>query len=370
MIRRLTKEIENESSSSQQTKKNDPPPQSPPPSSSPLKHLFCGGVAGSVAKTVTAPLSRLTILYQVHSLVTTKENRPKFAMTYNDGLKKIIERGGILSLWKGNVTSVLHRFPFSAINFYVYDNMLQILHEKEQNNDSDTYAKNRNYDDYDDPSTKVRMISGAVAGCTACVACYPLDLVRTRLTTELPGRENYKGIADAFRKIVQTEGLLGLFTGLGPTLFVAVPNFAISYTVYGTLKEYVLDDDLFYNLRKVDLESGEESLGFKLSLLCGAASGTLSTLVTFPFDTVRRRMQIQNLHIEEGKRLTGFKQIQMLLRNEGVTGLYRGLPPELLKVCDTQNGTQNCLMSNTLLNCAIAIHFTHIFTLLIIPFML
>ena len=81
------------------------------------KHLVCGGVAGSVAKTVTAPFSRLTILFQVHSMVTTKEHRPRFAMTMGEGVQKIVERGGFRSLWKGNATSVLHRFPFSAINF-------------------------------------------------------------------------------------------------------------------------------------------------------------------------------------------------------------------------------------------------------------
>lgn len=262
-------------------------------------------------------------------------------MTYNEGIKKIIERGGILSLWKGNVTSVIHRFPFSAINFYVHENMLDFFKERRKNQNliknSQKSFFDENEDDYDytyeeDPSTIARMISGGVAGCSACVACYPLDLVRTRLTTELPGQEHYKGIIDAFTKIVQNEGVLGLYAGIGPTLFVAVPNFAISYTVYGTLKEYVLDDDLFYNLRKVDVESGQESLGFKLSLLCGAASGTLSTLVTFPFDTVRRRMQIQNLHIEEGKRMSGLQQLTNVVKTEGVKGLYRGLPPEILKV--------------------------------------
>lgn len=113
---------------------------------------------------------------------------------------------------------------------------------------------------------------------------YPLDLVRTRLTTEFPGQENYKGITDALMKIIRSEGVMGLYSGIAPTLFVAIPNFAISYSVYGTLKEYVLDDELFYNMRKINDESGEESLGFRLTLLCGAASGIFSTLVTFPFD--------------------------------------------------------------------------------------
>lgn len=294
-----------------------------------LKHLFSGGIAGSVAKTVTAPLSRLTILFQVHSLVTTKENRPKYATSYTVGLKKIIERGGVLSLWKGNGTSVLHRFPFSAINFYVYENMLDIT--TEHRHLFETVSATGGGRPTKDAPPLARMISGATAGCTACIVCYPLDLVRTRLTTELPGQEYYKGITDAFAKIVKSEGLSGLYAGIGPTLFVAVPNFAISYTVYGTLKEYVLDDDLFYNLRKVDVD-GQETLGLKLTLLCGAASGTLSTLVTFPFDTVRRRMQIQNLHVPVEKRLSGMGQIRMLMQNEGIRGIYRGLTPELLKV--------------------------------------
>jgi len=294
-----------------------------------VKHLFCGGVAGAAAKSLTAPFSRLTILYQVHSMVTTKQARPKYATTLRGGVQKIVERGGIVALWKGNGTSVLHRFPFSAINFYVYENVLDALNGIQRSHEDED-----GHPDAAPPATAKlsRFVAGATAGTVACVACYPLDLIRTRLTTELEGRENYRGIADAFRKIRAAEGWGGFYSGIGPTLAVAVPNFAISLTVYGSLKEYVLDDELFYNLRKVDAESGEETLGFYLTLMCGAMSGTMSTLVTFPFDTVRRRMQIQNLHVEPELRMTGRQQIERLIQNEGVKGVYRGLTPELLKV--------------------------------------
>ena len=293
------------------------------------KHLVCGGVAGSVAKTVTAPFSRLTILYQVHSLVTTKGHRPRFAMSMTEGVQKIVERGGVRSLWKGNGTSVLHRFPFSAINFFVYENVLDGLNGRSRAPEDE--------DGHPDPQRRQttgwsRLVAGATAGSMACVACYPLDLVRTRLTTELEGRERYRGMVDAFRKIHAAEGFGGFYSGIGPTLAVAVPSFAISYCVYGSLKEYVLDDDLFYNLRKVDVGTGEEGMGFALTLGCGALSGIASTLTTFPFDTVRRRMQIQNLHLEVSERRTGPEQLRAILTQEGVKGMYRGLPPELLKV--------------------------------------
>ncbi|KAL7532232.1 hypothetical protein ACHAXR_004505, partial [Thalassiosira sp. AJA248-18] len=258
LVRRLTSRVE------------DPEkPWQPPTSSAPdkkkdsrgieaLKQLFCGGMAGSAAKTLTAPFSRLTILYQVHPMVTTKGDRPKFSMSIRGGFAKIVERGGIMSLWKGNGTSCLHRFPFSAINFYCYEGVLDILNGPQRLSDEDE-------DDVTNTkpvSTFSRLIAGAVAGTTACVCCYPLDLVRTRLTTQLDGKETYRGITDAFTKIVQNEGAVGLYSGLGPTLMVAVPNFSISWGVYGSLKEYALDDELFYNLRKVDTESGEVKLGF------------------------------------------------------------------------------------------------------------
>lgn len=292
-----------------------------------LRQLFCGGVAGSVAKTVTAPFSRLTILFQVHSLVTTKEHRPKFAMNFVSGFRKIIERGGFLSLWRGNGTSVIHRFPFSAINFYCYENTLDYLQQYQRNFDEEIGDSS--------PSKFTRFVAGATAGSTACVCCYPLDLVRTRLTTQLPGNEHYIGITDAFRKITSAEGLRGLYSGIGPTLAVAVPNFAISYTVYGSLKEHVIEDELFYNLREVDEanDGSPPTLGLRATLLCGAASGSLSTLVTFPCDTVRRRMQIQNLHVPDPRqRLTATQTFAALVRTEGVRAVYRGLTPELLKV--------------------------------------
>lgn len=317
------------------------------------KQLLCGGIAGSVAKTVTAPFSRLTILFQVHSMVTTKSNRPKYAMNVLGGFSKIVERGGLKSLWKGNMTSVLHRFPYSAINFYVYENTLDTLvgMQRSHRERTETYGHLKRRLSHsmtreeleeerrvtekarsDDNMPVHKFLAGATAGCAAVFACYPLDLVRTRLTTELEGHEHYRGIRDAFRKIYQTEGIRGFYSGIGPTLGVAVPNFAISYSVYGTLKEHAVEDELFYNLRRIDADSGEPRLGLLLTVLCGAASGIAATGLTFPMDTIRRRMQIQNLHIPPDQRLTSYQQLHKLVHQEGLLSLYRGLTPEMMKV--------------------------------------
>ncbi|CAM9853892.1 unnamed protein product, partial [Phaeothamnion confervicola] len=85
------------------------------------RQLIAGGVAGCIAKTTTAPLARLTILFQVHSLVSTKPQHPEFASGMIAGMRKVVQREGFFAFWKGNGTSVLHRFPYSAINFAVFE---------------------------------------------------------------------------------------------------------------------------------------------------------------------------------------------------------------------------------------------------------
>ena len=102
-------------------------------------------------------------------------------------------------------TSVLHRFPFSVIHYFCYKHTLDYLQEFQ----SSVEISSSN------PTKISRFTAGAVAGSTVCICCYPLDLLQTRLTTELPSREHYRGITDAVRKILGTEGVRGLYSGLG-----------------------------------------------------------------------------------------------------------------------------------------------------------
>jgi len=160
-----------------------------------------------------------------------------------------------------------------------------------------------------------------------------LDLIRTRLTIqdEGPGRE-YRSIGHAFRKIAASEGLGGLYRGLGTTLMVAVPNLAISYCIYGTMKEVIYHYK--YPSRDVT-EASEEEPHFLESLVCGATSGICSSLITYPMDVLRRRLQILGLHPgnhRPGETVGPRNDLKTILKHEGPRGLYRGLLPELLKV--------------------------------------
>ena len=184
-------------------------------------------------------------------------------------------------------------------------------------------------------------VSGAFAGATATVACYPIDLVRTRLATQLNTDIRYTGIRHAVQRISAEEGMLGLYRGMGATLMVTVPNLAINFTLYESLKEYARSlrrSQIHPGLTHVERKQAAErhsdmQLSVTDTLLCGGTAGIVSSLVTFPIDVVRRRLQISAIHAENaGIRPTATGIAADLFRSQGVSGFYRGLTPELMKV--------------------------------------
>tara|TARA_B110000971_G_scaffold154711_1_gene158125 strand:+ start:108 stop:479 length:372 start_codon:yes stop_codon:yes gene_type:complete len=102
--------------------------------------------------------------------------------------------------------------------------------------------------------------------------------------------------------------------------------------VYGSLKEEALESDRFINFRVIDSRTNKERLGFLVSLGLGAVSGSLSAVITYPVDVIRRRMQIQSLHLNTMSDKTVRQHMRYILKHEGMSGFYRGLSIELMKV--------------------------------------
>ena len=161
--------------------------------------------------------------------------------------------------WKGNGTSVIHRFPYSAVNFLTYESLKTALASREDDGEA---------------TVVTRFLSGAGAGATATLTCYPLDLIRTRLATQLDAQIQYRGISHAFHRISAEEGILGLYRGVTPTLCVAVPNLAINFAIYETLKDNLLE-------YRRETNSDLEHLNVTDTLGCGAVAGIISSSTTF-----------------------------------------------------------------------------------------
>lgn len=120
-------------------------------------HLFTGGVAGGISRTVTSPLERLKILRQCST--------PEYeGMNLYSAFSKFYKLEGFRGFFKGNGSNVMKIVPFSAIEFYAFE-----------------VAKNHLLP-ADNPRHKGWLLAcGSLAGITASVFTYPMDLVRTIL---------------------------------------------------------------------------------------------------------------------------------------------------------------------------------------------
>ncbi|KAL3035179.1 hypothetical protein AAZX31_02G236200 [Glycine max] len=227
--------------------------QPPPPKHiGTVSQLLAGGVAGAFSKSCTAPLARLTILFQIqgmHSNVATLRK----ASIWNEA-SRIIHEEGFGAFWKGNLVTIAHRLPYSSVNFYSYEHYKKLLK---------MVPGLQSHRDNVSADLCVHFVGGGLAGVTAATTTYPLDLVRTRLAAQT-NFTYYRGIWHALHTISKEEGIFGLYKGLGTTLLTVGPSIAISFSVYETLRSY------WQSNRSDDSPA-------VVSLACGSLSGIASS---------------------------------------------------------------------------------------------
>ncbi|XP_016471969.2 uncharacterized protein LOC107794029 isoform X2 [Nicotiana tabacum] len=273
-----------------------------------VPQLLAGGVAGAVSKTCTAPLARLTILFQVQGMHADAGSLKKASIWLE--ASRIVREEGYRAFWKGNLVTIAHRLPYSSISFYAferYKNVLQLILGVESQGENIT------------ADLCIRLVGGGLSGITAASVTYPLDLVRTRLAAQR-NVIYYRGIWHALQTISREEGIAGLYKGMGATLLGVGPNLAISFSVYDTVRSY------WQSHRPEDST-------VLVSLACGSLSGVASSTVTFPLDLVRRRMQLEGAGGRARIYKTGLVgAFSRIIQTEGLRGLYRGILPEYYKV--------------------------------------
>ncbi|KAH7624650.1 hypothetical protein Ndes2526B_g00011 [Nannochloris sp. 'desiccata'] len=152
------------------------------------------------------------------------------------------------------------------------------------------------------------------------------------ISKPLPPNPNvaYRGFVDCLSQIAKTEGLPGLYKGLLPSLFL-VSHGAIQFAVYEELKSaaYHLRD--FIRPLGARNVSEDKTLSSAEITACGALSKMAASIVTYPSQVVRSRLQ-QRMD----SRALQYKGVVDVLRKtmarEGVGGLYKGLVPNVLRV--------------------------------------
>ena len=157
-------------------------------------------------------------------------------------------------------------------------------------------------------------LAGALAGCTATVLTFPLDVARTRIALECPVDMN---VATCLAAIGQDEGFAALYRGLSATVLGILPFSSIKLASYDVLRRRAT----------AGLDDPSASLPLAQSARFGAFAGVVAATSCFPLEVVRRRQMAG-----EFAALSAVGAMRALIAAEGVRALFRGVTLNIFKV--------------------------------------
>lgn len=270
---------------------------------------------------------------------------------------------GIRGLFKGHSATLLRIFPYAAIKFLAYE---QIRAAVIPSRDKETPLR--------------RLISGSLAGITSVFFTYPLEVIRVRLAFETR-REGRSSVRTICRQIFYEEassrplaataktgastthsspliasaqpvsysiesvaprfGFANFYRGFTPTLVGMLPYAGISFLTHDTMGDLLRSERLapYATIPEPDLpplqKQGRQIRRTQLTagaeLLAGAIAGLVSQTSAYPFEVIRRRMQVGGA-IGDGHRLNMAETTRKIWLEKGFRGFWVGLTIGYLKV--------------------------------------
>lgn len=274
--------------------------------------FIAGGIAGAVSRTVVSPFERAKILLQLQG--------PGAQQAYNGmfpTIMKMYREEGWRGWFRGNLLNCVRIFPYSAIQFAVFEKCKEIMIELNP-------RESKQLNGYE------RLIAGSIGGIASVAATYPLDLVRARITIQTASLSKLNRgklveaptVVQTLRDVYRNEGgILGLFRGIVPTTMGVAPYVAINFALYEKLREY-MD------------ESPKDFSNPVWKLSAGAFSSFVGGVLIYPLDVLRKRYQVANMAGGE----LGFQYrsvahaLVSIFTSEGFFGAYKGLTANLYKI--------------------------------------
>merc|ERR1719187_2320821 len=162
--------------------------------------------------------------------------------------------------------------------------------------------------------------SGGIAGAMSLCFVYSLDYARTRLANDTKsakkgggGERQFNGLIDVYKKTLKSDGIVGLYRGFVISCVGIVVYRGCYFGFYDTLKPILLGDDA----------------GLLASFTLGYVVTITSGLISYPIDTIRRRMMMTS---GEAVKYKGSIDCAMvILKTEGFMSLMRGAGANILR---------------------------------------
>merc|ERR1711981_219415 len=270
-----------------------------------------GGVSGAVAKTLTAPIERIKLVIQTQDANPKIRSGevPRYTGMVDCG-SRIMREQGAERFWDGNFTNCIRYFPTQAFNLAFKDTFKKMFPKY---NPKTEFAK----------FFGANLVSGGLAAAGSMCIVYPLDYSRTRLASDVgSGKKTFSGLGDCMMKTTQGPGgFMALYTGFGVSV--------VGIVGYRGLQLGTFDTITGLNPYKKD----KGILGAATTFAAAQTAITIGAGASYPFGTVRRRLEMQSEkpveeHLYKGT-MHCFKKIAA---EEGLAkGLFKGFVANIVR---------------------------------------
>eukprot|EP00968_Pinguiococcus_pyrenoidosus_P015421 scaffold1424_cov237-Pinguiococcus_pyrenoidosus.AAC.12 len=217
-------------------------------------------------------------------------------------LAQILRAEGVGALYKGVGAVVVAAAPAQALFFVGYEGSRDALEwmggQKARNSAWGTFG------------------AGFVAQLVGSIAWVPMDVIKERLQVEgqMAVKEHYGGSVAAFRRILRSEGVSGLYRAYWIHQATWAPFNGLYFMLYESFKKFAKDHDLYPKTWE------------------GISAGVVAGAVTNPMDLVKTRLQVARsnpgVFDYEGPVDCAVK----IARREGVFALFDGVGARVLLI--------------------------------------
>lgn len=162
--------------------------------------LFAGGFSALPGTVVMVPGDRIKVILQIQG----QSNAPPKYNGPIDCFKKVLKEEGVAGLYKGTLLTLARDVPGSVAYYAGYDLCKALLTTEGET-----------------ASSLVILFCGGMAGIMNWIVAVPPDTLKSRFQTAPPGK--YSGISSVLKELIATDGVAGVYKGLGPAMLRAFP---------------------------------------------------------------------------------------------------------------------------------------------------
>ncbi|KAM1172773.1 hypothetical protein ACFXTH_022972 [Malus domestica] len=184
------------------------------------QQVICGGGAGVAVSFLACPTELIKCRLQAQSAMGDAGSvggAVKYGGPLDVAKQVLRSEGGVRGLFKGLVPTMAREIPGNAAMFGVYEALKQFFAGGQ-----DTSGLGRGS----------LIVAGGLGGAAFWGFVYPTDVVKSVIQVDDLKNPKYSGSVDAFKKILASEGVKGLYKGFGPAMGRSIPANAACFLAY------------------------------------------------------------------------------------------------------------------------------------------